>query len=259
MRVCFIGDIVALPGRRIVENILPDFLRSNNIDICIANAENSANGLGVSMKICESLFKAGVDCITLGNHTFSNHEFLYHADKDDRVIRPANINKDWPGNDIYIVRKGEMKLGVINIEGQVDISPIGSDPYGKAEELMKEIFSQGVKAVFIDFHAEATSEKNAFGYYCAGRASVVAGTHTHVQTADNRILKGYTGYITDAGMTGCYDSVIGMDIECSLRRLKDKLPGRYEAAMGDAFMCGIIADIEPDGRCTSITRFCEYE
>ena len=259
MRICFIGDIVALAGRRIIENILPEFLRTNNIDICIANAENAANGLGVSNKICDALFKVGVDCITLGNHTFSNHDFLYHIDHYDNVVRPSNVSDKWPGKDYAIITKGNNKLGVINLEGQVDIAPIGCDPYGKADELIDVLKSQGVNSIFIDFHAEATSEKNAFGYHCAGRASVVAGTHTHVQTADNRILKGYTGFITDAGMTGCYESVIGMDIDCSLKRLKDKLPGRYEAAVGDALMCGVIADIEEDGRCSSITRFCEYE
>ncbi|SMC34385.1 hypothetical protein SAMN06296952_0543 [Oscillospiraceae bacterium] len=259
MRICFVGDIVALPGKRAVESILPGFLKDNQIDICIANAENSAGGLGVSSKIADSLFDKGVDCITLGNHAFSNFEFIKTAGRDSRIIRPANVNEDWPGFDYTIVEKGDMRLGVINLEGQVDITPTGCDPYKKADRLMEEIKNKGVKAVFIDFHAEATSEKAAFAYHCAGKASVVVGTHTHVQTADERILRDYTGFITDAGMSGCIESVIGMDIDCSLRRLRDKLPGRYEAAMGEAFMCGIIAEVDKDGRCTSIKRFCEYE
>lgn len=259
MRICFVGDIVAHPGMRAVENILPGFLKDNQIDICIANAENSAGGLGVSSKNCDILFNAGVDCITLGNHTFSNFDFIKTAERDKRVIRPANVNPSWPGFDYAIVGEGDNRVGVINLEGAIDITPAGFSPYEKADELISEIKSQGVNIIFIDFHAEATSEKAAFAYHCAGKASVVAGTHTHVLTADERILKGYTGFITDAGMSGCIESIIGMDIDCSLRRLRDKLPGRYEAAKGDASVCGIIADVDKDGRCTSIKRFCEYE
>lgn len=259
LRICFVGDIVALPGKRAVESILPGFLRENQIDICIANAENSAGGLGVSSRICDSLFECGVDCITLGNHAFSNFEFIKTAGKDKRVIRPANVNPSWPGFDYAIVGEGDNRVGVINLEGAVEITPAGYMPYERADELIDEIRKQGVKAIFIDFHAEATSEKAAFAYHCAGKASVVVGTHTHVQTADERILRGYTGFITDVGMSGCVESIIGMDIDCSLRRLRDKLPGRYEAAMGDASVCGIIADVDKDGRCTSIRRFCEYE
>ncbi len=259
MRICFIGDVVAAPGRRVIKNILPNFLASNNIDFCVVNAENSARGLGVSSRINEELFKCGVDVITLGNHTFSFHDFIYQADKDKRVIRPANVSPDWPGFDYAISEKNGKKLGVINLIGQVDITPVGENPFTNADRLVEIVKNEGADAVMIDFHAEATSEKIAFGYYMDGKASLVVGTHSHVQTADNRILPNGTGYITDAGMTGCVESVLGMDIEASLRRLKDKLPAKYEPAEGDAMMSGVIAEIDNIGRCISIKRFNEYE
>lgn len=259
MRICFIGDIVAAPGRRVLKRILPDFLRDNDIDICIANAENSTHGLGVSPKVIEELTALGVDAITLGNHTFSNYDFYNMANKYKQVARPANVSPDWPGYDYVIVEKNNAKFGVINLMGQVDIMPCCNDPFRKADDLIELLNSYGVYNIFVDFHAEATSEKIALGYYLDGRVSVVAGTHTHVQTADNRVLPNGTGYITDAGMTGCLDSVLGMDIDVSIARLKDKLNMRYEPAEGDATICGIIADINEDGKCTYIKRFTEYE
>lgn len=259
MRICFIGDIVAAPGRRVIRHILPAFLRDNSIDICIANAENSAHGLGVSPKIIEELLSIGVDAITLGNHTFSNYDFYNMANRYPLVARPCNVNANWPGFDYVIVEKNGHKLGVINLEGQVDIAPCGNNPFEKADEMITLLNSKGVSSIFVDFHAEATSEKIALGYYLDGRAAVVAGTHTHVQTADNRVLPNGTGYITDAGMTGCIESVLGMDIDVSIGRLKDKLNLRYEPADGEASMCGIIADIDADGKCTYIKRFTEYE
>ncbi|MCQ2527568.1 MAG: YmdB family metallophosphoesterase [Saccharofermentans sp.] len=258
MRICFIGDIVAAPGRRAMKRVLPNFLRDNNIDICIANAENSAHGLGVSPKVIEELTALGADAITLGNHTFSNYDYFNMANRYPQVARPANVSPDWPGFDYVIVEKNGNKLGVINLLGQVDIMPSAADPFRKADELIDALKAQGVNDVFIDFHAEATGEKIAFGYYMDGKAVVVAGTHTHVQTADNRILPNGTGYISDAGMTGCMDSVLGMDIDISIGRLKDKLNLRYQPAEGDAAISGIIADIN-NGKCISIKRFTEYE
>lgn len=258
MRICFIGDIVAAPGRRVMKRILPNFLRDNNIDICIANAENSAHGLGVSPRIIEELTRGGVDAITLGNHTFSNYDFYNMAYEYPQVARPANVSPDWPGFDYVIVEKNGNKLGVINLLGQVDIMPSSNNPFTRADEIIKLLNDKGVTNIFVDFHAEATGEKIAFGYYLDGKVSVVAGTHTHVQTADNRILPNGTGYISDAGMTGCMNSVLGMDIETSIGRLKDKLNLRYQPAEGDAAICGIIAEID-NGKCISIKRFTEYE
>lgn len=259
MRICFIGDVVAAPGRRALKSVLPDFLSANDIDFCVVNAENSAHGLGVSPRIIDELLRLGVDAVTLGNHTFSCYDFYNLADRYTEVARPANVCSSWPGYDYTVCAKGDMKLGVINLLGQVEMMPSAESPFDKADELIDELKNQGVNSILVDFHAEATGEKNALGYYLDGRVSVVAGTHTHVQTADNRILPLGTGYITDAGMTGCVDSVLGMDIDVSIRRLKDKISSKYEPAEGDATVNGIIAQIDNNGKCVSIKRFTEYE
>jgi len=259
LRLCFIGDIVGSSGRRALKAVLPGFLSSNGIDVCVINAENSAHGLGCSDKICAELKSLGADVITLGNHTFSNYEFLGKIDKLDYVVKPCNVSKSWKGNDIVTVEKNGQKLAVINILGQVNMMPSADNPFEAADELISEIYDMGIRSILVDFHSETTSEKCAMGYYLAGKASVVVGTHTHVQTSDNRILDGGTGYITDVGMTGSVDSVLGMDIDTSIRRLKDKISVRYEPAMGPAMINGVIAEIDADGRCTSFKRFTEYE
>jgi len=259
LRLCFIGDIVGSSGRRVLKVVLPGFLSSNGIDVCVINAENSAHGLGCSDKICAELKSLGADVITLGNHTFSNYEFLGKIDKLDYVVKPCNVSKSWKGNDIVIVEKNGQKLAVINILGQINMMPSADNPFEAADELISEINDMGIRSILVDFHSETTSEKCAMGYYLAGKASVVVGTHTHVQTSDNRILDGGTGYITDVGMTGSVDSVLGMDIDTSIRRLKDKISVRYEPAMGPAMINGVIAEIDADGRCTSFKRFTEYE
>ena len=259
MRLCFIGDIVGSSGRRALKAVLPGFLSSNGIDVCVINAENSAHGLGCSDKICAELKSLGADVITLGNHTFSNYEFLGKIDKLDYVVKPCNVSKSWKGNDIVTVEKNGQKLAVINILGQINMMPSANNPFEAADELISEINDMGIRSILVDFHSETTSEKCAMGYYLAGKASVVVGTHTHVQTSDNRILDGGTGYITDVGMTGSVDSVLGMDMDTSIRRLKDKISVRYEPAMGPAMINGVIAEIDADGRCTSFKRFTEYE
>ena len=239
--------------------VLPGFLSSNGIDVCVINAENSTHGLGCSEKICADLKAAGADVITLGNHAFSNYEFESKIDKIDYVVKPSNVSKSWPGNDIVTVEKNDQKIAVINLLGQVNMQPVGNNPFEAADELIERINGMGIKSILVDFHSETTSEKCALGYYLAGRVSAVVGTHTHVQTSDCRVLDGGTGYITDAGMTGAVDSVLGMDIGISIKRLKDKLPARYEPAQGPAMINGVIADIDIDGKCTSIRRFTEYE
>ncbi|MCR5199923.1 MAG: TIGR00282 family metallophosphoesterase [Saccharofermentans sp.] len=259
MRLCFIGDVVGSSGRRALMAILPGFLSSNGIDACVINAENSTHGLGCSDKICADLKSVGADVITLGNHTFSNYEFIGKIDKLDYVVKPCNVSKSWPGNDIVIIEKNGQKLAVINILGQVNMQPSADNPFEAADELISKINDMGIRSILVDFHSETTSEKCAMGYYLAGRVSAVIGTHTHVQTADSRILDGGTGYITDAGMTGAADSVLGMDIDVSIKRLKDKLPARYEPAQGPAMINGVIAEIDIDGHCTSFKRFTEYE
>lgn len=259
MRICFIGDIVAAPGRRAIKSILPGFLKDNSIDFCIVNAENSVHGLGVSYKVIDELNSIGVDAITLGNHTFSSNDFIRMANNYSNVVVPANVSCKWPGNRFCIIEKKGIKLAVFNLLGQVDMGMYCDSPFEKADKLLNEISSLKPNAIVLDFHAEATSEKLAMGYYLDGKVSLVVGTHTHVQTADNKVFNNGTGYITDAGMTGVSDSILGMDVDTSLRRFIDKLPAKYQPAEGDAYMCGIIADVDNNGKCIKISRFCEYE
>ena len=259
MKICFVGDLVAAPGRRAVKRQLPPLLRENAIDFCIVNAENAVHGLGVSTKVINELCDLGVDAVTLGNHTFSYHDFTRQADLFPHVVVPANVSRKWPGNRICTIEKNGMKLGIFNLLGQVDMGITCDSPFHKADDILAELDGQGHDAILVDFHAEATSEKQALGYYLDGRVSLVIGTHTHVQTADSRVLPHGTGYITDAGMTGCVDSVIGMDIDTSLTRFVDKMPAKYLPADGEACLCGIIADVDTDGRCKRIERFCVYE
>lgn len=259
LRLAFVGDVVALAGRRALKTILPSFLRNNNIDFCVVNGENTAHGLGISPKICSEIFSLGCDVITLGNHTFSNYDFLKEANKIPNVVRPSNSGANWPGNDYAIIRKNNFSLGIINLLGQVDMGIYVDNPFSRALVLIDELKEKGVNAVLVDFHAEATSEKQAMGYYLDGKVLGVIGTHTHVQTSDERILPNGTLYITDAGMTGAVNSIIGMDISTSLSRFTKKLPNRYEPANGEAFMSGVIIDFDEKGRGSAIRRFVEYE
>lgn len=259
MRILFIGDVVAATGRRMIREVLPMYIRNNNIDFCIVNLENSAHGLGVSSKIISEAVASGADAVTLGNHTFSNYEFVSQITKEKIVVRPANVSDSWPGKDYIIFEKNSQKVAVFNLLGQVGSSIPCDNPFSKADSIIDEIKKKGCNTIILDFHAEATSEKQALGYYLDGRVSAVIGTHTHVQTADNRILPEETGYMTDCGMTGPVESVIGMDVETSLRRFVSKVPARYEPADGDGFMCGVLLEINKNGKCEKIVRVCEYE
>lgn len=259
MRILFVGDIVSNPGIRAVKSVIPKLVSSEKIDVVIINAENSCYGLGLSSRIADELFAIGADVITLGNHSFSNKDFQHSINKYTHIIRPANIT-NWPGKDFCIVEKAGLKLGVINLIGQVDISPQGDNPFVKADSLVDMLKREyKVNGIFVDMHAEATSEKQAMGFYLDGRVSAVCGTHTHVQTADDRILPMGTAFITDVGMCGVADSIIGMDVDTSLRRLVKKLPAKFEPAEGEAFVNGVIIDINENGLCSSIRRFFEYE
>ena len=259
MRICFVGDVVSNPGLRVVKRLLPEIKRNYNVDVIILNGENSCYGLGISSRIVDELLAIGVDVITLGNHSFSNKDFQRSCVKYDQVIRPANI-ECWPGNDYYVVEKNGFKLGVINLLGQVDISPAGDNPFKKADELVHMLKSEHkVNGICLDMHCEATSEKQAIGFYLDGKVSAVCGTHTHVQTADDRILPNGTAFITDVGMCGVADSIIGMDIDTSLRRFVSKLPAKFEPAEGEAFLNAVLIDINDNGLCSSIRRLFEYE
>ena len=260
VKVCFVGDIVGAAGKRAFCSLMPRFKADNGIDCLIVNAENSTHGMGVSLNVINDLTAAGADGFTLGNHSFSNKDFVTQAVKVKNCARPANLTPSWPGYDYFVFEKGNERLGVFNLLGQVFMDNNADSPFPKADEIIEKLRNEEhCTSIFLDFHAETTSEKIVMGRYLDGRVSAVAGTHTHVQTADEKILPGGTGYITDAGMTGAYDSVLGMKTETSMTRLVSKMSARYEPATGPAVICGIVFNTDVSGRCLEIRRFCEYE
>jgi len=259
MRILFIGDIFGRPGRTIVKERLAEVMQVQEIQLVIANGENAAAGFGITPSLAEDLFELGVDVITTGNHIWDKREIVdYFASADGnphsparRVLRPANYPPGMPGWGMYQGRKGDVAYAVINLQGRVFMGS-NDDPFRVADQLLKEIEA---KVVLVDIHAEATSEKIAMGWYLDGRVTVVVGTHTHVPTADERVLPGGTAYITDVGMTGPYDGVIGVKKELILNKFLSNMPIRFEAATGDAQMCAIVVDCDEEtGRARSITR-----
>ena len=262
MRVLFVGDVVAHPGKRILKNRLKAFLSEKAVDACIVNAENVAAGLGVNYPSVKDFFALGVDCISLGNHAFSCPDYFRFADSEKKVIRPGNVSDEWPGFSEYLIDlKEKGRLLVVALLGQVFVTPMSDSPFQyfrKSIARWKEEYAP--TNILIDFHAETTSEKLAFGYFADGKVSLVLGTHTHVQTADETILPCGTGYITDVGMTGTTEGILGMDPDTSIRRFADKLPSRYSPADGPAAMHAVLADLdEKTGRCLNIERIKLYE
>lgn len=260
MRILFIGDIFGRPGRTIVREQVPGLLEQHAIDLCIANAENAAGGFGLTQAIAEDLFELGIDVLTTGNHVWDKRELTdyFNAAADEpyhparRVLRPANYPAGTPGVGLYegTTRSG-FAYAVLNLQGRVFMPSI-DDPFRVADQLLAQITA---KVVFVDVHAEATSEKMALGWYLDGRATAVVGTHTHVPTADTRLLPGGTAYQTDAGMTGPYDSIIGVRKELVLQRFLTGLPARFEAASGDARLCALLVECDPHtGRAYSAER-----
>lgn len=252
MRLLFLGDIVGEGGCNFILRKLPEFKRKNNIDVCIANGENSAKGNGVTPKSCEAMLDSGVDMITLGNHTFKRMEIMDYLDESVFVIRPYNYPCGAPGNGIGIIDKGRYRVAVINMLGTVFSEPLGN-PFSEIDKALEK--TEDCKTVIVDFHAEATAEKRAMGFYLDGKVTAVLGTHTHVQTADEQILPKGTAYITDAGMTGPVQSVLGVEPELTIRKFKTNLPVRFENADGEYCMSGVIVNIdEKNGRALSIER-----
>ena len=223
MRLLFLGDVVGQGGCEFLMRALPDFKRKNNIDVCIANGENSAQGNGVTPKSCDMIFSSGVDFITLGNHTFKRPEIMEYLDKNVPVIRPYNFPDGAPGRGVGVIDKGRFRVAVINMQGTVYMEPLGN-PFWKTDKALMEI--EGCKTVIMDFHAEAPAEKRAMGFYLDGKVTAVLGTHTHVQTADARVLPSGTAYITDAGMCGADASVLGREIPAVLEKFTIGLPNR---------------------------------
>lgn len=259
MNILMIGDIVGEPGRNAVRQIVPALRARESINIVIANGENAAGGSGLTPKIFNELINNGIDIVTSGDHIFKKKEILDIIDFQDRLVRPANYPEgvSGHGSTIFSFENGK-KIGVINLAGRVFMQPLDC-PFRKGLELLKQIKKE-TPVVVIDMHAEATSEKIAMGWYLNGQASVVFGTHTHVQTADERILPehDYTAYITDVGMTGPIDSVIGRKVDQILTRFLNNTPTRFEVAEGNVQLQGIIVEVdEKSGRAISIKRIQE--
>lgn len=228
MKILIIGDIVGNSGVKKVKEVVPDFKKQNNIDYIIANGENSADGMGITLKIFEDLKKTGVNMVTMGNHTWGKKE-IFNFINDEQIIRPANYPKGVPGVGYRIHTINGKKIAVVNLIGRVDVGVLSENPFLKADEILERIKDKA-DIIIVDFHAEATAEKIAMGYYLDGRVTCVFGTHTHVQTADETILENGTGYITDIGMTGPKKSVIGMEVEASIKRFITTLPERYKVS-----------------------------
>jgi metallophosphoesterase (TIGR00282 family) len=246
MRVLFIGDIVGSPGREIVRDRLADLVLQKKIDLVIANGENSAAGFGITPKIAEELLRNGVEVISGGNHSWDRREIMEFLPHELRLLRPANFPDGNPGSGMYVgTAKNGMKYAVINLQGRVFLPAI-DDPFRKVDELLASLLAD-VAFVLVDVHAETTSEKIAMGWYLDGRATAVVGTHTHVATADERVLPEGTAYITDVGMTGPHTGVIGMDRAAIIKKFLDGLPARFEVAQGDVQMNAVLIETEDDG------------
>ena len=241
------------PGRRIVRARLAGLKKDLGADLTIVNGENAAGGAGLTTATAEELFAAGAEIITTGNHVWDKREVLGLLERDPRVLRPDNYPAGSPGRGVFVVERAGVKVAVVNLMGRV-FMPLTDDPFAASDRLLAELPDE-VRVVIVDFHAEATSEKSAFAWSLDGRVSAVLGTHTHVATADARILPGGTAFITDVGMTGPFDSVIGVKKEQAIERFRTSRSIPYETADGDVRLAGVIVDVDPDsGRAKVIQR-----
>ena len=253
-RILFIGDIMGRIGRRVTASWLNDEAGDGQYDLIIANGENAAGGFGITERVAQELFELGIGVITGGNHSFDKREVLGFLNNEPRLLRPANYPPGVPGTGLWLGEAGNgARVAVLNLQGRVFMRGM-DDPFRAVDQLLEELEGM-TDIIIIDFHAEATSEKVAFGWHVDGRASGVFGTHTHVQTADESILPGGTAYITDAGMTGPLDSVIGVRKEDALNRFKLGILNRFQVANGDPCFCGVTIEVdESTGSATKIIR-----
>ena len=253
MRILAVGDIVGESGVRKLKELLPKIKRDENIDFVITNGENSAGGMGITEKNFKDILEAGTNVITMGNHTWGKKDIFKFID-DEKLLRPANYPKGVVGKGVGIYECKGKKIAVMNFIGRVDINILSENPFIMAKEMVEEIKNK-VDIIIIDFHAEATAEKIAIARHLDGMITALFGTHTHVQTADEQILPKGTAYITDIGMTGPKNSVIGMDIEVSIKRFRTTLPEKYKLAEGECILNGVIFDIDnTTNKATDIKR-----
>jgi metallophosphoesterase (TIGR00282 family) len=257
VRVLFIGDIVGRPGRAAIRHLLPGLKERLRPDAVVANAENAAGGFGLTLKVVEELLGMGVQVITTGNHVWDKREAVGFVDQDLPVVRPANYAPTVPGRGTHRLSLGDGRcLWVINLQGKILMPPVDC-PFREIDRVLAAI-PPDERCILVDMHAEATSEKRAMGFYLNGRASVVVGTHTHVPTADAEVLAGGTGYLTDAGMTGPYRSVIGMEIADSTERILTGMPKILNVAKEDARLAGLFAEVDDvSGRCLRVEQVIE--
>lgn len=251
-KILFIGDIVSESGRRTLAKILPQLQAEHEPDFVVANGENAAGGVGITPETADEIFGCGVDVITLGNHTYRHREIFPYLDTDKPIIRCANQHASNPGRGSVVIEKGSMRLGVVNVIGQFGLENDGN-PFDKADQMIRE-FPADVKLTLVDFHAELTSEKVAMGWHMDGKVTACVGTHTHVPTADARVLPGGTAYCSDVGMTGTRAGVLGVVKETIIMKLRTGMPKSFHGAKGDEHLMGVLIEADREGKATGITQ-----
>jgi metallophosphoesterase (TIGR00282 family) len=244
MNILVIGDVVGKVGVDAVKKNIANLKSKYNIDFTIVNGENSADGMGITKKIADTLYEVGADVITMGNHTWGKKDIFSFIDEEPRLIRPLNYAEGLPGKGVYVTQRGLNKIAVIDLIGRVNVGGNFDSPFEVASKEIDKLKREGANIIIVEIHAEATAEKVALGYYLREKATIVYGTHTHVQTADERILDTGLGYITDVGMTGPKNSIIGMDSDVALKRFLTQIPERYSCAEGDAILNAVVFEID---------------
>jgi metallophosphoesterase (TIGR00282 family) len=256
LKILIIGDVVGTPGRTIMKRALPLVYRKHDVDYCIANVENAAGGFGITPDLCKEFLQMGVDCMTTGNHVWDKKEIIAAIDGIPQLIRPGNYPQGQPGKGTHVglAKDSRVPVATINLSGRVFMNGAIDDPFDRARRDV-EAMRKEAAVIVVDFHAEATSEKNAMGHFLDGKVSAVVGTHTHVPTCDHRVLPRGTAYCTDLGMTGPYDSVIGVEKDTIIARFTTGMPGRFETAKNDARFAAVVVDVDATtGRAVGVDR-----
>jgi metallophosphoesterase (TIGR00282 family) len=255
MKILFLGDVVGKPGRLAIRSVLPSLIHREKLDFVVANCENVSGGAGVDPDSCRELLAAGVDVLTSGNHIWRKKEIVAYLEQERRLLRPANFPPGTPGAGVgRFATSGGTTVGIVNLIGRVFMDSVDC-PFQAAEKILAEM--KGISTILVDMHCEATSEKGAMGWFLAGKVSAVVGSHTHVQTADERVLPGGTAFMTDAGMCGPIDSVIGVKHELAVRRFVSHMPTKFEVATGTTLVQGAVITVGEDGRAGAIKRIQE--
>jgi 2',3'-cyclic-nucleotide 2'-phosphodiesterase len=252
VKILFIGDVVGSSGRGVVEGLLPKLIETEGVDFAVVNGENASGGVGITAKVAAAIFEAGADAITLGNHAFRHKDVYDFLDRDARIVRPANYPKAAPGRGHTIVEKDGLTLGVVNLSGMLFLEAARS-PFPEADAVLAELRGR-TDHVLVDMHAEATSEKVAMGWHLDGRVTACVGTHTHVATADARVLPGGTAYVTDVGMTGARGGVIGVRREQALARFLTQVPTRFEPSDEDPWLNAVLIEADASGTATGVRQ-----